>query len=92
MNNNFVKIPPNFEKKSEPMEEVREEKPRIMSWEVINGCDFVYRSDRMLKCRINNKWKIIYQYAEPDKVTALKSRFRSGEITKEDLINDNYGD
>ena len=72
--------------------EIKKVEPKIISWGTINGCDFVYESNGMLTAKINEKWKIIYQYAEPDEVINLKSKFRTGKITKEDLLNNNYGE
>ena len=84
------KIPNVLDNKTETVE-VKKVEPKIISWGIINGCDFVYESNGMLTAKINEKWKIIYQYAEPDKVTDLENKFESGEITKEDLLNNNYG-
>ena len=84
------KIPNVLDDKIETVE-VKKVEAKIISWGTINGCDFIYRSDRMLKCKIDDEWKIIYQYAEPDEVTDLEDKFESGEITKDDLLNNNYG-
>lgn len=84
------KIPNISDNKTETAE-IKKVEPKIISWGTINGCDFVYESNGMLTCKIDKKWKIIYQYAEPDEVISLKSKFRTGEITKEDLLDDNYG-
>ena len=84
------KIPNALDNKTETVE-VRKVEPKIILWTTVGDCDFVYESNGMLTAKINEKWKIIYQYAEPDKVTDLENKFESGEITKEDLLNNNYG-
>lgn len=86
----MLKIPNALGDKIE-LAEVEKVEPKIISWGTINGCDFVYRSDRMLKCKIDDEWKIIYQCAEPDEVTDLEDKFESGKITKDDLLNNSYG-
>ena len=84
------KIPNVLDNKTETVE-VRKVEPKIILWTTVGDCDFVYKSNGMLTAKINEKWKIIYQYAETDKVTDLENKFESGEITKEDLLNNNYG-
>ena len=83
------KIPNVLDNKTETVE-VRKVEPKIILWTTVGNCDFVYKSNGMLKGKIDGKWKIIYHYIEPEKVYDFGMKFESGEITKEDLLNDKY--
>ena len=83
------KIPNALDDKIE-VAEVKKVEPKIILWTTVGDCDFVYKSNGMLTAKIGEKWKIIYHYIEPEKVYDFGMKFESGEITKEDLLNDKY--